>query len=464
MPERLIVFTRFPEPGRSKTRLIPALGPGGAADLHRHMARHTLNWAKRLEESRSVDVRVRFTGADQPAMADCFGAQFQYDPQGDGDLGQRLERALRESFQAGCGGVIAVGTDCPQLSESIARQAFEHLQDHDLVIGPATDGGYYLIGLGRHAESLFSDISWGTETVLTQTLTAALQAKLSIAVLPTLADVDRPEDLPVWEYANRVELKRSDSPAISVVIPTLDDEPLLEAALVSAGAESSIERIIVAAGDSAESLRLAIKHRCRFLSSPRGRGRQMNAGARAASSATLLFLHADTRLPSGYEAAVRAALATPEVVAGAFSLAIDAHGWQYRWIERGVAWRSRWRQMPYGDQALFLRRAAFESITGFGDLPIMEDFEFIRRLRRRGRIALSPLSVQTSARRWQTLGPLRTTCINQCVIAGYYLGVPSEWLAKWYRNVMQRFRVNIGTIATDVPDAANTENDETVAG
>ena len=195
--DRLIVFSRYPEPGRTKTRLIPTLGPTGAAELHRRMTQHTLNWTERLAMARLVDVRVRFTGADAAAMAGCFGSRFHYEPQGDGDLGQRLELAFRESFQAGSRHVIAVGTDCPDLSEEIVRQAFDHLRDHDLVIGPATDGGYYLIGLSQHSQSLFQDISWGTDRVLQQTLAAAHQAKLSIAVLPTLADVDRPEDLAV---------------------------------------------------------------------------------------------------------------------------------------------------------------------------------------------------------------------------------------------------------------------------
>lgn len=201
--DRLIVFSRYPEPGRSKTRMIPALGADGAAELHRRMTQHTLQWTERLAVTRPVDVRVRFTGADAIAMAECFGSQFVYEPQSDGDLGQRLERAFRESFQADCRRVVVVGTDCPSLSDEIVRQAFDHLQDHDLVIGPATDGGYYLIGLCQHSESLFKDIAWGSDQVLQQTLSAARQAKLSIAVLPTLADVDRPEDLADWEQVRK---------------------------------------------------------------------------------------------------------------------------------------------------------------------------------------------------------------------------------------------------------------------
>lgn len=449
-PERLIVFTRYPEPGRSKTRLIPALGADGAAELHRRMARHTLQWAERLAETRPVNVRVRFTGAEAAAMAECFGSQFLYEPQGEGDLGQRLERAVREAFPVGCRRVVAVGTDCPNLSEQIVRQAFDHLQDHDLVIGPATDGGYYLIGVSRHCDSLFQHISWGSDQVLQQTLTAARQANLSIALLPTLADVDRPEDLAVWQQVQNAKRKQVVTPTISVVIPTLDDEPLLESALVSATADENIERIVVAAGQSEASLRLAIKHRCRVLTSPPGRARQMNAGARAAIGEVLLFLHADTRLPDGYAAEVHSTLATPGMIAGAFSLTIDARGWRYRLIEGGVAVRSRWRQMPYGDQALFLRRDVFETLNGFRDLPIMEDFDFIRRLRHRGRIVISPLSVQTSARRWQALGPLRTTWINQCVIAGYCLGVPCNRLAKWYRAEKTRAYPHVGA-ANEIP-------------
>lgn len=462
-PDRLIVFSRYPEPGRSKTRMIPALGADGAAELHRRMARHTLLWTERLAVTGPVDVRVRFTGADEAAMAECFGSQFYYEAQGDGDLGQRLERAFRESFQAGCRRVIVVGTDCPSLSETIVRQALDHLRDHDLVIGPATDGGYYLIGLARHAESLFQDISWGGDRVLQQTLTAALQAKLSIAVLPTLADVDRPDDLAVWEQACIVADEHSAVPAISVVIPTLDVEPLLESALVSASSGDATERIVVAAGRSEESLRLAVKHRCRFLTSPPGRARQMNAGARVASNATLLFLHADTRLPSDYAAEVHSTLAIRGVVAGAFSLVIAAHGWKYRLIEQGVALRSRWRQMPYGDQALFLRRDLFENLNGFSDLPLMEDFDLMRRLRRRGRIAISSSPVQTSARRWQTLGPLRTTVINQCAIVGYYLGVPCERLAMWYRSEMGRGHRDSGRVAIDIPSVPSDVESEVMA-
>jgi rSAM/selenodomain-associated transferase 2 len=159
----------------------------------------------------------------------------------------------------------------------------------------------------------------------------------------------------------------------------------------------------------------------------------MNAGAQVASGAILLFLHADTRLPGRFGDAVRGVLDQRQVVAGAFRLRIDGPGRALRLIEWGANFRSRYFQMPYGDQALFLAAETFRAIGGFPHSPIMDDFELVRRLRRIGRIAILPYPATTSARRWQALGPWRATWINQKVIAGHYLGVPPDRLAQWFR-------------------------------
>jgi rSAM/selenodomain-associated transferase 2 len=171
----------------------------------------------------------------------------------------------------------------------------------------------------------------------------------------------------------------------------------------------------------------------------------MNAGAQAASGSILLFLHADTRLPERFEDHVRRALDQPQTtlravpVAGAFRLRIDGPQRAFRLIEWGTNFRSRHLQMPYGDQALFLKSETFHMIGGFPELPIMDDFELVRRLRRLGPITILPFPAITSARRWQTLGPWQTTWINQKVIAGYYLGVPFDRLARWYMVDRRRF-------------------------
>jgi rSAM/selenodomain-associated transferase 2 len=160
----------------------------------------------------------------------------------------------------------------------------------------------------------------------------------------------------------------------------------------------------------------------------------MNVGAAAAGGDLLLFLHADTRLPAGFEAQVRQMLARPRVAAGAFRLRIDGSLRGLRTIEAVANLRSRLLQMPYGDQALFMRRSLFWDLGAFPPIPIMEDFEMVRRLKRRGRIALAPGCAETSARRWLRLGAVKTWLVNQCVIAAYCAGVSPQRLAAWYRG------------------------------
>jgi uncharacterized protein len=197
--DRLIIFTRYPEPGKAKTRLIPALGDVAAADLHRQMTEQTLDRVKLLQQSHPVSVEVWFAGGDRDRMQTWLGADLQYQPQPEGDLGSRMRQAFQVGFDRGVKASIIVGTDCPELTVAVLTAAFQALQQTDLVLGPATDGGYYLIGLRRSAPELFESISWSTERVFQQTVAVASKLNLSLSCLPMLADVDRPEDLPVWD-------------------------------------------------------------------------------------------------------------------------------------------------------------------------------------------------------------------------------------------------------------------------
>jgi rSAM/selenodomain-associated transferase 2 len=219
---------------------------------------------------------------------------------------------------------------------------------------------------------------------------------------------------------------------LSVVIPTLNEASHLPGTLQRLAGAHGIEIIVVDGGSDDGTPEIAQRAGCRVVSSARGRALQLNAGADAADGSLLLFLHADTQLPTGFDTAVRSALAEPGVAGGAFRLRIDAPGWPFRLIEQAVAIRSRLFQMPYGDQGIFVRAETFRQIGGFPALPIMDDFEFIRHLRRRGRVRVLSLPATTSGRRWRKLGCWRTTWINQKVVLGYYLGVAPERLAKWY--------------------------------
>ena len=347
-----------------------------------------------------------------------------------------MARAFQEAFGEGIQEAVLVGTDCPGLNAQTLEEAFEKVRREGLVLGPATDGGYYLIGLGRKISQdaigrLFSGIAWGKEEVLSQTMKIAHGLGLSVTLVERLHDVDRPEDLSLWEEK---EAGISPPGRISIIIPTLNEAEGIEATLATAERGFNLE-IIVADGQSKDGTEQIARSRGAIvLTTPIGRASQMNAGAALATGDILLFLHADTHLPSGFDVLIRQALAQPSNVGGAFELSIDALSPSLRRIERLANWRSRRLHLPYGDQGIFMRADVFWGLGGFPDLAIMEDFEMARRLGRRGNIAIVPEPVVTSARRWRALGVGRTTLINQMVIAAYYLGVPPARIARWYRR------------------------------
>ncbi len=222
---------------------------------------------------------------------------------------------------------------------------------------------------------------------------------------------------------------------ISVVIPARNEAasigPVIDRALEAAPLE-----VIVVDGQSTDgTAAVAEAHGARVVASPPGRGRQLNCGAAAAAGDVLLLLHADTFLPRRFGAHIGRILAGRGVCAGAFRLRIDAPGGAFRMIERAVNWRSRLLQMPYGDQGIFLDAATFRRVGGCPDIPAMEDFELVRRLRRLGRIEIAEAAVVTSARRWARHGIRRTTMLNQACIAAYLLGVSAHRIAGWRETV-----------------------------
>ncbi len=197
--------------------------------------------------------------------------------------------------------------------------------------------------------------------------------------------------------------------------------------MVRAGAD-----VIVVDGESTDRTRdVARASGAKVLTSAPGRGEQQNLGARVATGDVLLFLHADTHLPSDFAEQIATALRKSEVSAGAFRLRIDAPGRPFRLVEQLANWRSRVFQLPYGDQAIFLKAETFRDSGGFADIPLMEDFDLMRRLRRLGRIELTPAAVTTSARRWRKLGVWRATWTNQLCILAHLLGVSCHRIARW---------------------------------
>ena len=222
------------------------------------------------------------------------------------------------------------------------------------------------------------------------------------------------------------------NPRISVIVPTLNEQACLAATLDAVALASGDELIIVDAGSADATPDIARRYTRRFYQGPRGRAQQMNVGARQAGGDVLLFLHADTLLPAGGLEAVRQTLEQPGAVAGAFRLVITPATPALRLVAWGTNLRSRFGGLPYGDQALFVRRRVFEELGGYDEVPFMEDIRLVQALRRRGRLVLLPQAVATSGRRWQRDGVLYTTLRNLVLMTLYFCGVQPATLKRWY--------------------------------
>ena len=218
---------------------------------------------------------------------------------------------------------------------------------------------------------------------------------------------------------------------LSVVIPTLDEEAVLASTLESVRRSAPGCEVVVADGGSRDATRqIAVASGVRVVSAPRGRGSQMNAGAAAATGDALLFLHADTHLPADAGELVEEALADPRVVAGSFVLGFDSRHPLLRLSSLASRLNLRWA--TYGDQALFVRREAFDRAGGFPSQPLFEDVAMQARIRRLGRCVKIQRPVRTSARRFLQAGVVRQQLLNASLVVAYHLGVSPSTLASWY--------------------------------
>ena len=462
----ICVFAKPPVAGEVKTRL--GLAPEAAALLARAflddtlLAASALPWATvALATTADISIWPAAAPAGVPLLL-----------QGDGDLGARIERVMRAALGQGPA-AIAIGADAPALPARLFEAARVALRDHDAVLGPADDGGFYLLGLRRCPPSLLEGLPWSAADTCARTLERLHERGFHTAVLEPWFDVDRPEDLsrlralldagalvaprtraviaslenpgqpggpamsiPPPHAEPRVKTAAPQAAAlrISVILPVLDEEARICERLADL---EGFHEVIVVDGGSRDRTRERVAPPARLIDAPRGRGAQMNAGAARATGEVLLFLHADVSLPLHAPALIGRALADPRTVAGAFRT------WHFADDGRAAPWlhladlRSRYTSLPYGDQALFVRPDAFARAGGFPEQPLMEDLELSRRLRKLGRIARVPASVRVSGRRFLA-HPLRDTLLVNLFPLLYRLGVPASTLARYYENVRER--------------------------
>ncbi|NIA21259.1 MAG: DUF2064 domain-containing protein [Anaerolineaceae bacterium] len=434
----VILFSRFPEPGRVKSRLAGAIGDHRAAELHRRLVERVLATLRRIEAAGKISLELHTTGGRPAEWREWLGDGLRLFEQAGDDLGRRMAAAMLSAFGRGANKVLLVGADIPSLGPGVIECAAAALDDHDLVFGPTDDGGYYLVGATRRAAAepggfsgLFEGLTWGAETVLRDSLAKAAGAGFPAATVDVLSDIDWPEDLVVAERTIGGDFFEVRPGLISVIVPALDEAPGLPRVLAAASAGREVEIIVVDGGSHDATIEVARRGGARVITTRCGRWRQMNAGAGVSRGQVLLFLHADTRLPAGWAEEVRRVLAGRSVVAGAFGLRYDSPRIGMRLIELTNSLRLLLSRTPYGDQVLFVRRDIFVALGGYSPLPILEDVDLVRRLKRTGRMGRSGQKVLTSARRYQRQGILRTGWTNRKIMIAYRLGVPLQRIARW---------------------------------
>jgi rSAM/selenodomain-associated transferase 2 len=223
---------------------------------------------------------------------------------------------------------------------------------------------------------------------------------------------------------------------LSIIIPVYRDTDVLDRLLAQIAPVPPAVEVLVSATDEQDE-RLGRIRSARpdvvWIEGTRGRGPQLNAGAARAAGRWLWFVHADSRLPNGWLSVFEALdrEASPPM-AGSFQFRLTSDAWQARWLERLVDIRTRWLGLPYGDQGIFVRREVFQEIGGFRPIPLMEDVELVRRVRRIGRLRHLNVGLETSARRWVDEGWWRRSARNLATMLLYLVGVSPERLAKRY--------------------------------
>jgi rSAM/selenodomain-associated transferase 2 len=221
---------------------------------------------------------------------------------------------------------------------------------------------------------------------------------------------------------------------ISVIIPTLNEAAYIGKCIEAIRREDDRIEIIVADGGSIDNTKeiAAGYKKVINVDSEKGRGLQMNMGAAASSCDMLLFLHADTTIESGWSQSILSALDDPSVIGGAFTFAVNDHSWKYRLVEAWVKMRCNLFNLPYGDQAVFIKKSTFEMISGYRNIPLMEDVDLIDRMKKAGRISILDKKAFTSERRWKKKGLIKTAAINQITMLLYKLGVSHDRLSRFY--------------------------------
>lgn len=474
MRRAVLLFTRIPLPGRTKTRMMPSLTPKQCARLHAELIRDAARAA--ADCGPDTDLFVFYDGPDtelwrlaalidpivcaQKKGSSCAQSRqvlrrsdflkkektAVYLPQRGDGLGARMYAAMQTVLGADWSydAAVLAGTDIPALCGKQLRQAFRLLQSRDVVLGGTEDGGYYLVGMKRAEPAVFALDTYGTGSVLSQTAEQAWRAGCSLGFTERLMDLDTPEDLSIFQKMLRKDRRLQKTYTgryltrtrkISIIVPLYNEAKTIEKLQAQLRPLRKDCEILLVDGGSTDGTCEKIDPAFHLIHTEKGRARQMNAGAKRSTGEILFFLHADSELPPHPLAWIRRVMETHE--AGCFGIAFHSRNF-FMWTCRVISnHRVKDRKVMFGDQGIFIDRNLFFAAGMFPELPLMEDYQLSLKLKKMGiKLGMAGRRIYTSDRRFPkgTIPKLRLMWKMNRLRKKYRDGVPAEELAAEYRD------------------------------
>lgn len=442
MDRAIIIFTRVPIPGQTKTRMMPAMSGSGCARLHACF----LKDINRECQKTGADLYICYTPeGQQQGLYPVFGQGQRYIPQRGNGLGERMYEAIREVLEKGYGSCVLMGTDVPEVRAEYLDRAFCVLERRDLVLGPTADGGYYLVGMKTPLRCVFDVKGYGRNSVLRDTVGQLRREGITYGFTHTVSDMDTCGDL--YGYRRRMRqdpyLQRTvtgrylaKNSSISVIIPVYNEAGTIQQLQDQLEPLKNHCEILFVDGGSTDGTPGMIRPWFKVIRSEKGRAKQMNAGAEASHGEILFFLHCDSELPPRPLAEIRRVMKTHS--AGCFGIAFHSRNF-FMFTCRVISnHRIKDRGVMFGDQGIFTDRRLFFEVGMFPEIPVMEDYQFSLTLKeRRVRLGMTGRRIYTSDRRFPkgTMPKLRLMWKMNRLRKMYRDRVPVEQINQMYRDV-----------------------------
>ncbi len=431
----IIIFTRVPIPGKTKTRLMPCYTPLECAKLHAYFLQDIMAECQKVE----ADIYIYYDpDGNVSVLQKLLGMKHVYREQVGENLGERMHIAIKEVLEKGYESCVLIGTDVPGLQANHLRQGFEQLQHADVVLGPTKDGGYYLIGARKIVPEAFEKIQYGQGSVAEATKENLERAGHKVVFVESLLDIDTPED--VLEYRNLEldnhtgrYLKRT--PKISVIIPIYNEESTIQQIQAEVEKLKDCEIIFVDGGSTDKTLSM-IDEKYRVIPSEKGRANQMNTGAKASSGNVLFFLHCDSHLPKEPVKEIKQVMRTYRW--GCFGIAFNQYTIELLVCRFVSNHRIKDRKVVFGDQGIFIDRTLFFEVGMYPVLPIMEDYQLSLTLKdKKEKIGITKHRIITSPRRFEGgfVNRIRIMWKMNRLRAMYRKGEDINEIARMYRDI-----------------------------